>query len=128
VLFILFVLALILWSIFLIVFILLLNGFFVPIQNTLPVGLVVGTSMRPTIGFLSIQVVERDFTLSEIKEGDIIMSYTKGTVLSHRVITIEQAKNSYSFTTHGDNNKTQFENGKDENYKGKVVWWITIIP
>ncbi|SEF79141.1 signal peptidase, endoplasmic reticulum-type [Eubacterium ruminantium] len=66
-------------------------------------------SMSPTFKKDDLIVVKKVKDLYQLKEGDVITFYTiidgKRVLNTHRIVAINQAENSRSFTTRGDNNQ-----------------------
>jgi signal peptidase I len=84
-------------------------------------------SMEPTIPTNSLIVVEQ-VEPSTLQEGDIISFYSRdpmlsGSVNTHRILSVEQDGEQYTFTTQGDaNNVADLYTTRESDIVGKVVF------
>ena len=84
-------------------------------------------SMAPTYGTDTLIVV-KETDPGQIKEGDVISFYSadpalEGAVNTHRVVSISQDGESYTYTTKGDANNAADLYDVDSRYLiGRVVW------
>jgi len=66
----------------------------------------------------------------DIKVGDIILFYSDGVQVIHRVVSVKQVGNDYFYTTKGDANAQSSVKEKDipsSEVKGKLVWKVPYL-
>lgn len=73
-------------------------------------------------------VVSKEINAEELKDSDIISFREENTVITHRIVNIEEKNGELLFTTKGDNNNTEDTNKVTENnIEGKFVFKISAI-
>lgn len=89
-----------------------------------PYAVITG-SMEPAIPQGSICFVNSRAAFSNISEGDVIVFRRGELVVTHRAVRVDEA----GVTTKGDANNAEDTGGKvtEENYVGKVVFWLPLI-
>lgn len=96
-------------------------------QDVVPFSFGAGDSMQPTIGNKAFMLIDRGFPFEDLQEGDVVAIRFPDNGIAHRISTktILQSTGETVYFTKGDNNKT-FETMKEENYIGKIFWWVTL--
>lgn len=81
-------------------------------------------SMEPTI-MTGDAIFVKKVTQSEIKENDVISFLQENTIITHRIVKIEEENGIKKYTTKGDNNNTEDrEKVKFEQIEGKYQFKI----
>ena len=109
-------------GLFLIVIILLVSGLF----KYYMIG-ISSNSMNP-IYYRGDAVIIEKCEASQVKKGEILAYKYKGTIITHRVMKVENINEAYKFTTKGDNNaSSDGVEVTDKDVIGKVKFVVKYI-